>query len=74
MLAKTRTGRKRKNVQDKFDLIIHAATNNPNNERTEVYIFFDAHKMCYSENVTVAGRQFKKRKDDVCDISREFND
>ena len=63
--------RKRKNIQDKIDLIIHATTNNPNTERNEVYNFFNVHNMYSYKNITVEGYQTKKRKNNMHDIARK---
>ena len=58
-------------MQDKMDLIIHAATNNPSTNRNEVFNFFQIANPCIYDNVTNVGREAKKRKDNMHDIARK---
>lgn len=55
-LTKSSKTRKSKKLQDKIDLIMHAATNNPSSDRHEVCKYFDFNNVHCYKNIVVKSR------------------
>ena len=57
-------------AQDKIDLIMRAATNNPSANRHEACKYFGLNNINCYENVVLEGLHTKKRKDNTYEIAR----